>query len=157
MLGTQQPGLRMAWLQPVLMAARQQNLVTVEKYSEAVINLIESRAHFISIDSQVLLFAAQDETDEGCKKFDRVAETLGRPDSDIESSIGVAIDFFNQIWQRSDPPIHQKAVTGKVLACIMNGRRAMFRDIAGALHDLSRSKGFRRYLILWLKGHFFPL
>jgi len=36
-----QLGLRTSWLQPVLMAARHENLVTLTKYCEAVISTIE--------------------------------------------------------------------------------------------------------------------
>jgi hypothetical protein len=152
-----QSGLRTSWLQPVLMAAREQNLMATEKYYEAVVNMIEYRTHFISIDAQVLFKAAMDKTDENGRKFAQVAETLGGQDADLASHIRVVINFFSEIWKEWNPPLRQKAQTGKILECLMRGWGEKFRDVSAALlrNVVSPGNGFRDYLLGWLRGHFF--
>jgi tetratricopeptide (TPR) repeat protein len=152
-----QSGLRTSWLQPVLMAARHENLITMAKFCEAVINMIECRAQFISIDAQVLLMVARDKSDEDGRKFAKVAETLGGPDADMGSNIRVAANFFSEIWREWNPALRHKAQTGKILECLMRGRGEEFRDIVKALllNVFSPTDGFSDYLVRWLKGHFF--
>lgn len=153
-----QSGLRTSWLQPVLMAARHEKLITMEKYCEAIINMIECRTQFISIDAQVLLMVARDKNDETGRKFTKVAETLGRPDADMASNIRVAANFFREIWKEWDPALCHKKQTGEILEClIMRGRGEIWRDISEALlrSVVSPGNGFRDYLHGWLQGHFF--
>ena len=152
-----QSGLRTSWLQPVLMAARHEKLITMEKYCEAIINMIECRTQFISIDAQVLLMVARDKNDETGRKFTKVAETLGRPDANMASNIRVAANFFREIWREWDPALCHKAQTGKILEYLMRGRGEIYRDISEALlrNVVSPGNGFRHYLYGWLRGHFF--
>jgi tetratricopeptide (TPR) repeat protein len=125
MIGAQS-GIRTSWLQPVLMAARHENLIPMAKYSEAVLNMIECGTQYISIDAQVLLLVARDKSDEDGKKFAKVAETLGRPDADIASNIRVAANFFREIWKEWNPALRHKAQTGKILECLMRGRGEIY-------------------------------
>jgi len=152
-----QSGLRTSWLQPVLMAARHENLITMAKFCEAVVNMIECRTQFISIDAQVLLLVARDKSDEDRRKFAKVAETLGGLDADMGSNIRVAVNFFREIWREWDPALRHKAQTGKILECLMRGRGEIYRDISEALlrDVVSPGNGFRDYLHGWLQGHFF--
>ncbi|HYA92616.1 MAG TPA: hypothetical protein VEK32_14090, partial [Thermodesulfobacteriota bacterium] len=152
-----QLGLRTSWLQPVLMAARHQNVITLANYTEALIGMIQCKMQFISIDSQVLLLLARDLSDDGTK-FMKVAESLCIPDADIGSVIRVAANFFTEIWREWNPPLRHKAQTGKVLECLMKGRGAIYRGISAALlrDVVSPGNGFGDYLRGWLQGHFFP-
>jgi hypothetical protein len=153
-----QSGLSTSWLQPVLMAARHENLINMAKFCEAVVNMIECRLQFISIDAQVLLLVARDKSDEDGRKFAKVAETLGGLDANIGSNIRVAANFFTEIWREWDPALRHKAQTGKILECLMRGRGEIYRDISEALlqNVVSPGNGFRDYLDRWLQGHFFP-
>lgn len=154
-----QLGLRTSWLQTALMAARHENVITLAKYCEAVVSMIECKMQFISIDAQVLLLLARDQGDEGGRKFVKVAETLGGPDADMGSNIRVAANFFTEIWREWNPALRHKAQTGKILECLMRGRGEIYRDISAALlrNVVSAGNGFRDYLLGWLKGHFFHL
>lgn len=159
MIGAQEFRLKSSWLQPVLVAAQKQNLLTTDGYVEAIINMIDGGFRFISIDAMVLLKVANDKNDQGGRKFAKVAEMLGGPDADMASHIKVAANFFTEIWREGDPSLQYQAQTGKILECLMRGQTKSFMAIIEKLRLLVpfSNKGFGRYLIGWLQGHFAPL
>ena len=158
MIGAQEFRLGSSWLQPVLMAAQKQNLLTTDRYVEATINMIDGGFRFISIDAVVLLKAASDKNDPDGRKFAKVAEILGGADADMASYIRVAANFFTEIWREGDPSLQYQAQTGKILECLMRGQSKTFMTIIEKLRLLVslRNKGFARYLSGWLQGHFCP-
>ena len=149
-----QPGIRASWIQPVLMLARQHNLITIAQYSEAVISMIESGFIFTSIDAQVLLAATQDKNGEDVKIFAKVAKIFGGHDIDVASHTNVAINYFNIIWKNGEPALKYKAQTSMILEGLLKGRRAVFNGIAKNLFIFVPNDEFRKYLIGWLQGHF---
>ena len=158
MIGAQEFRLESSWLQPVLMAAQKQNLLTTDRYVEATINMIDGGFRFISIDAVVLLKAASDKNDPDGRKFAKIAEMLGGSDADMVSHIRVAANFFTGIWREGDPSLQYQAQTGKILECLMRGQSKAFMTIIKKLRLLVslRNKEFARYLSGWLKGHFSP-
>ena len=157
MIGAQEFRLESSWLQPVLMAARNQNMLMTDKYFKTITNMIDGSHRFISIDAQTLLWIAKDENDPDGQKFAKVAEALGGPDADIASHIRVAANFFTEIWREGDPSLQYQAQTGKILECLMRGQSKTFMTIIEKLRLLPlRNKGFARYLSGWLQGHFCP-
>ncbi len=158
MIGAQEFRLKSSWLQPVLMAAQKQNLLTTDGYVEAIIDMIDGGFRFISIDAVVLLKVANDKNDPGGRKFAKVAEILGGPDADMISHIKVAANFFTEIWREGDPSLEYQAQTGKIVECLLRGQTKSFMIIIEKLRLLVpfSNKGFGRYLIGWLQGHFAP-
>jgi hypothetical protein len=127
-------------------------------FSQCIEDLsVEAGIHFISIDPHVLLKTSRYEKDREVLRFAKVAEALGGPDAEILSHIRVAAGFFCEIWKDGDPPLRNKAQTGKILECIMRGRHKLAKNIVERfqLSVLSRNNSFQKYLIEWLKGHFF--
>ncbi|MCX5822581.1 MAG: hypothetical protein NTY86_03520 [Deltaproteobacteria bacterium] len=155
-IGAGIPGLRSSWLQPVLMSACDKKLITTERYSDAVLRMIEHGSHFISIDARVLLCLAKDKNDSDGKRFDNVAEALGGPTADLPSHVKVAANFFNKIWNNYDTLLRHKAQTGKILECLLRGRDEEIPIIIDNIQLLVPSGGipFNHYLRRWLQGHF---
>jgi len=170
-LGAQKFGLNSSWLQPVLMSAKKQNLLSMDKYAEAIFQMIDGGFRFISIDAQVLLAIGQNQNDPDGIKFVQVAEVLGGPDADMLSHIRVATNFFTEIWEKQGryPSLQCQAQTGKILECLVRNRSKELVTILKTLLLLVPSKynlppltslrynGFYRYLDNWLKGHFLRL
>jgi hypothetical protein len=72
------------------------------------------------------------------------------------SHIKVAAAFLNEIWKAYDPPLKQKAQTGKILECLTEGRRKEITAIIKYLYMLTKSsKTFSEYVLDWLIGHFY--
>jgi tetratricopeptide (TPR) repeat protein len=140
------------WLQPVLLMARDRKILSTERFDDALFYMITAGFDFISIDSSVLLRAAQYE--EGIR-FEKVAEALGGPDADMRSHISVASIFLREVWQQHDPPLKSKAQTGKLIECLMRGRHEQFRNIAVLLSANVEKISFQNYLLDWLEGHLY--
>ncbi len=157
LLASQHGNIPTTWLQPVLIMAKDNKLLSLEKFDGAIYNMLECHSDFISVDSGSLSRAANSETDLDGKRFKKIAEALGGPSADMKSHIEVAASFLSEIWKEYDPPLKSKAQTSEILECLLKGRRGDFDAIALIL-DLkvvSPRKTFRRYLLDWLKGHFY--
>lgn len=150
----QETGTKVSWLQPVLMLARDQNVISIKDYYKAITIMIENKLTFISVDSKTLLAAAEDEKKGEGHGFAKIVEGLGEPRADIASQIRVAAEFFRQIWKDNNTSLRQEAQTGKTLECLMRGRLDVFKSIVRALLLQTPYKGFEAYLFRWLKGHF---
>ena len=157
LLATTDGNLQGAWLQLVLMMARDKKILTPKKYDDAVYYMLDRGLEYISVDVNNLLHAANLETDLDGKIFKRIAEALGGHSADMRSHINVTASFLREIWKEYDPPLKRKAQTSKVLECLLNGRRCEFKSIVQSLITRVNlnNYAFRNYLIDWLKGHFY--
>ena len=132
-LGTQTGKLSATWLQPVLMMAKDRNILSPEKYDDAVYYMLDWGFKHIAVDAGILFRAAKLETDVDGKRFNKIAEALGGPSADMKSHIGVAASFLSELWKEYQPPIKSKAQTSKVLECLLESRGEDFRVIARVL------------------------
>lgn len=157
LLATQNGKLPATWLQPVLMMARDRNILSPEKYDDAVYYMLDCGFEHIAVDAGSLLRAAKLETDVDGKRFKKTAEALGGPSADMKSHIVVAASFLSEIWKEYEPPLESKAQTSKVLECLLKGRGEDFGAIARSLNLLVAAprNAFKKYLLEWLKGHFY--
>lgn len=157
LLANQDRKLPATWLQPVLMMARDKNIIPPEKYDDAIYYMLDCGFEFISIDAGSLLRAAKLDTDDGGKRFKKTAGALGGPSADMKSHISVAASFLREIWKEYDPPLRSKAQTGDVLECLLRGRGEDFQVIARILNlKVDSPKGtFKKYLLAWIEGHFY--
>lgn len=156
LVATHNIDLKTTWLQPVLVMARDKNILSLDKFDEVIYRMLEFGFQFISIDSKMLLRIANLETDSNGKKFNKIAEALGGPSADMVSHIKVAAAFLNEIWKAYDPPLKQKAQTGKILECLTEGRRKEITAIIKYLYVLTKSSNkFSEYVLDWLKGNFY--
>jgi tetratricopeptide (TPR) repeat protein len=155
LLSTQDKNDSATWLQPILIVARDQEMLAPEKYDELLFYMLDSNFKYISVDSESLCRVANYKTDLEGKKFNKFAEAIGGASAEIRSHLGVVISFIREMWKEYDPPLKNKAQTSKILECLLRGRANDHREIILALFQISASEQFRRYLLRWLKGHFY--
>ncbi|MCR8916039.1 hypothetical protein FDP08_02290 [Marinobacter panjinensis] len=154
-LGEKSLGVTGAWLQPVLMVARDKRMLSNDAYNKAVIALSEIGDQFISIDGGNLIWAAQ----HGIEVFDRVVRRLGGPEADINSHVHVANNFLGAVWSSDTPvPLETLKQTSSLLENLLRGRTE-WRGIVASLMRLfkicyGRNAELERHVVLWLKGHF---
>lgn len=156
-LAEQSLGVAGSWLQPLLMLARDENLLSGEEYNEAVAALVDIGDRFISIDSGLLLAAARHQEDP-LDRFGRVAGRLGGADADILSHIRVAASFLGIVWSKQPHDLTTAKQTSMLIDNLLRGRRD-WRDVVGVLRRLfqqqfGRSAEFDRHILGWLQGHF---
>lgn len=148
--------IKTSWLQPVLMTALVQDIITQEKYCETICALCEAGHSFISIDTSILLYALS----KGEDKFEMVAKALFGVDAEFTSHLKVLVECLNSFWVRTWHSLQTKKATSVLLRRIFSGEwRHNIPDatpeyIAHRIHELFDDKHFIRFLALWLRGHF---
>ena len=156
LLATHNGKLPATWLQPVLMMARDKNILSPEKYDDVVYYMREYGFEHIAVDPGNLLRAANLKTDLGGKRFKKMAEAIGGPSAEMNSHIRVTVSFLREIWKDYNPPLKSKAQTSKLLECLLSGRKEDFREIIQTLlFYIPISGQFHEYFLKWLKGHFY--
>jgi hypothetical protein len=150
-------GIRSSWIQPVLMVARREGLLTRDRYNDAVIALIESGDRVLSIDGGVLVAAGGDPARNGYR-FDRVVSLLGGPNAEMISHIGVAVAFLGHIWQQRPYELVTARQTGLILENLLRARydweqsvEALWRNYR---QDFGGDSRLKEYITGWLRGHF---
>ena len=153
-LGEQSLGLTGAWLQPVLMVARDKKLLSDDEYNKAVVALSDIGDQFISIDAGSLAWAAQRGTD----LFERVAKRLGGPEADIKSHIQVANNFLGSVWSEAPVALETLKQTSILLESLLRGRSDYLAIVSYLIRlfqiQYGRNSELERHVVLWLKGHF---
>jgi hypothetical protein len=154
-------GLKTAWLQPVLMKARDACVLSREQYQKAIVTMIDTRFAFISIDSSLLVGAIA-----GLREirvpddFTKLASRLGGPNADLASHLGVAYGAVREFWRdESIPWTARQALVGALLENLLKARPP--EQMTQIVHDLLRlgerdlkDWAFDQYIGDWLRGHF---
>ena len=156
-LATQSFGLRTSWLQPTLMVARDDGLLSRDEYDKAISALIDFGDQVVSIDSGVLVAAAREE-EGGSHAFDRVVSLLGGPKAEMLSHIGVAVDFLGHIWSERPGALATLRQTSLVLENLLKSRTE-WRSVVTMLRRIYQQRvgvdrGLDEHIVGWLQGHF---
>jgi hypothetical protein len=84
-------GVPGTWLQPVLMEALRQGHISIADYAKAVIAFIDSRFHFISISSDLLIEAMAGAPAHGLsQEFKSLAAALGGKGAELQSHLSTS-------------------------------------------------------------------
>jgi hypothetical protein len=153
-----------AWLQVVLMKAKDESQITIAAYGEAVRTFIESRFEFISIDAALLVSTLTGApSTEIPKDFAILASRLGGKKADMHSHVRVAFDAIRQFWRiKKLPDLLKRASVGLLLENLTKERsvehtiailKAAFVYGRESLDDPE----FAQYVEDWRIGHFIVL
>ena len=150
-------GVAGSWLQPLLMVALHEDILSREEYNSAVIALVGFGDWFVSIDCGILLEAARHQTD-SIDNFSRCASLLGGENADISSHIGVAVEFLGSIWPERAADFTTAKQTSTVLENLLRGR-GDWPSVVGTLRGLFQTRfggnaALDRHILSWLQGHF---
>lgn len=155
LLATHEFGLSTSWLQPVLMIACDQGIMTRKAYNEAVISMVETGHDYISIDAQVLHAAAMKSEEEiANSQFRAVAKVLGGKNADLMSQGVVAGIFLKNVWSSPLPPVKAVGQTGILLECLIRHHPDEWQEFILAIRKAVGAPNFDQYLAQWLKWHF---
>lgn len=150
-------GVTGSWLQPLLMLARDKNVLHDEEYNKAITTLVDLGDQFISIDSGLLLSAARHE-ENPLDRFGLVVGRLGGKHANILSHIEVAVNFLGVVWSEQPQKLATAKQTSMLLENLLRGQ-SDWRVVIGTLRLLfivrfGRNTKLDRHISLWLRGHF---
>lgn len=156
-LAEQSLGVTGTWLQPLLMLARDQGILSSKEYNDAVIRLVDIGDHFISVDGGLLLEAARGQED-SLASFRLVTERLGGAEADIVSHIRVAVGFLGIVWTEEPHETETAKQTSLLLDNLLRGRRD-WRNVVATVRWLFNWRfgpcpELDHYMARWLRGHF---
>jgi len=155
-------GVPGTWLQPVLMEAVRLGHLSIGDYAKAVIAFIDSRFHFISISSDLLIHAMGGApTHDLTKEFKSLAAAIGGKGAELQSHLSVSYNAAKTLamnealsWATRD------AVIGHLLERLTDGRSLTEIYMVISLWlEQARRDSWRtgQYVQDWLRGHFIPL
>jgi hypothetical protein len=157
-------GVAATWLQPVLMKAVANSDMTKEEYLRAIVVLIDSRLHFISVDGSLLAQALVGAGGVSLpENFVKLASRLGGKKAELQSLIKAALRCVVETWSDSRlSPTLRQAVVGYLLDNLSKERPTDHLMIVVAMflqfgRDVLGDQSFIGYIRDWLRGHFIPM
>ena len=146
------------WVQPVLMMAVSKGLIDSSKYAEIIYQYINRGFEFVSIDRNVLLLLAKENSFEVSDKFVAVCKTLDIDNLEFLSIIEVVLGALNDIWLGCKNNWKYEAFVYTLLNCLTaNCTRTntlfLLRHLDNQGEQIAHglcSEAIRK----WAKGHF---
>lgn len=153
-----------AWLQPVLMRALSQNVITLDEYRNSVLQLIDVGLEFVSVSPDLLVSSLRGANDIALPEaFKKLASRVGGKRADLLSHVEVALSAVLRVWR--DETLSgtlRQAALGHLLERLIADRSSLevaMIMVAVAERDPWPGSGhsLRRYVEQWLRGHFITL
>ena len=151
-------GTPSAWLQPVLMMARNRKMLSPEQYAAAITDLADMGQEFISVDPPTLALSRKLDRDSGeegiGRRFKAATKVLGGKRADPGSHCSVAAAFLDPLWSSNHLQPGDRQATSHLLRELLKGRED-YQAILDALDQrLVHRSTLRVYLRQWASGHF---
>lgn len=145
------------WLQVVLAFARNNAMITRERYADAIVKLAVRRHSYLSLDAATLWDIFLLDTVD-LDQFRAVSEFIGTKDADISSHMLVASEFLMRIWSSANCMEQKgKSATGILLSHLI--RHHLHDNWAVMLASIKgrSNQRLREYVDGWVQGHFLPM
>ena len=143
------------WLQPVLIAARDQGFLTVDEYCKAI-NMLALGGHtYISLDPNCLIQQARKDNYEMTKDLAALIRTVGGPSADLRTNTGVLSNFMDMVLQECFIDIKVRRIASEAFYSITRARQEDQRQlILVMLNQIRTNKSIMTENTLgWLIGH----
>ena len=143
------------WLQPVLIAARDQGFLTTEDYCKAINMLALSGHTYISLDVNCLMHQARKDNYEITNDLSRLIKTIGGPSADLHSNGGVLSAFIDVVMKESPDEVKIMKIASEVFYSITRGREEDPRLLVALIlrNIRTRKKLMSEHAVSWLIGH----
>jgi len=153
----QMQGVRSTWLQPILIWARDNDLLSVTDYARHMVKLAGRRHGHLGIDAVTLRLILLEDDSENLSDFTALCRYLGGPQAEMISHVSIVVRFINAAW--SDPKLTQlKAMkaTSVLLTAMTKERSRPWAQVLAVLR-LELRAGPARFVLQWAQGHFLPV
>ena len=91
-------GTRCVWIQVVLWNALREGNMTLDEYSDVLVQLASNRHGFVPVSAPVLLSVFMRDNSDGFVQIKALCNYLGNKNAEPASNIVVATEFINTIW-----------------------------------------------------------
>jgi len=92
-----------SWLQPILMLLRDRKIISEEKYSKLVLDKLNRRHNFTSVDSKDLLWAAKSYPSSIAPEVESAMQTFKSATLDLASGVVVGAQFLKVVAEYVNP------------------------------------------------------
>ena len=86
------------WIHVVLWSALRDGTMTIDDYSDALVQLANSRQGFVPVSAQVLFSVFVRDYSDNLVQIQALCDYLGNENADPASHIMVAAEFINTVW-----------------------------------------------------------
>ena len=143
------------WLHAIILFARDQGIISEDRYTEAVVNLASLKHSPLAIDARLLRSALARDSSRDLLSFNVVARCIGNANADYISHAGVVREFIDATYadRALDRLVRQRAVSAVLRNLIrLSSDEAWPFIIAMVIDNLNSDD--RSYVYGWVKGHF---
>jgi hypothetical protein len=143
------------WLQAVLLSAFNDNAMTLDAYSDALVLLAAHKHGYVSLDVTQLFSVFHSETSKELAKLQALCAYVGSKNAEPQSHIKLAALFINKIWVDSPKSDLKKYKATSIIlrALLTRYRKSEWEHWAAALLS-NLEYGAQRYFWDWCQGHF---
>lgn len=150
----QMQGVTSTWLQPILMWARDNDLLTVDDYARHMVKLAWRRHGHLGIDAVTLGVVLREDDTKDLSDFSVLCRYLGGSRAEMISHVSIVVRFINSVW--ADPDLSQlKAMkaTSALLTAMTKERSRPWAQVLAVLR-LELAARPARFVLQWAQGHF---
>ena len=144
-----------AWVQGVLLVARELRLIDDVAYDAASLGLAARHHGHVAFDAEMLARIV-DLDDEGLERLTIAARYIGGASADLRSHISVVQMTLAALWSRRHSGLKEMRATGLLIDRLVGCRRDVRLQILAILWR-GGSAGLREYVSAWAVGHLIPL
>jgi len=133
-------GVESAWTQAILMHCLDNKLIEKTDYNKIIVRLASFHYYHTSIDADVLIQAAQMSKWSISSPFNVVVKSLSANNSDVNSAINVAAEFFYKLWREPIMPLQRDYIIFGLLDAITVGRNSVstINSLSNRIHHVFR-------------------
>jgi len=144
-----------AWLQPVLILARNEGHINTDEYCKAVNTLALNGHTYTSLDHNCLLYQSRKSNFAVNSELSRLVSFVGGPTADLASNSRVLSEFIDALWQECRDDLTIKRIASEAFDALARGRQEDQRRIVLlVLKQIRLRKNLmRQHALGWLIGH----
>ncbi len=109
-------GVQGTWMQPTLQVLNDKNLISKQKFDDAMVTLASSNMEHISINASTILESGRKSKWLPTFPFTRVVKRLGNNQSELISSLSVAVQFLFELENEIVIPERHEGLVVSLLA-----------------------------------------
>ena len=147
------------WLHVVFAAAVDNRLIDFDRYIRLSAQLIEAGQNYLGVSGIALARAASLDASDGQGPgylFEMLCRVLGGRSAEPSSHVRATLNCLGLLWNDENAIEFRERSTGVILRNVVRDRHSDYRLILRAILAKSRSSpGLNRYILHWLRGHFF--
>jgi tetratricopeptide (TPR) repeat protein len=145
------------WLQPVLMWARDHDMLSVADYARHMVKLATRRHGHLGVDVLTLRLTAVEDDSVNLSDFSALCRYLGGPHAEMISHVSTVVRFINGAWGDRDlTQLKAMRATSILLTAMTREKSRPWAQVLGVLR-LELMARPARFVLQWTEGHFLPL